>query len=322
MEYNFPVSAIPEFVAGFVYEMVGVNHLTEIQACYQGFDAMAPEIEAGISDIKKGGWDNDVQAALQFGLVALQVPQALSTCENMGDDIAAIESWAKIFTNPTALAAAVSKHYVLHRKEIQGDISSLETDWTAASYYTAGEDLGKLLTDAVGPIESKVSQGYGALQPTTVPDLVAGFVDAMYGVAPFASTQELSSYLEGCFVLDPTAEATVNAAMDLFQQRGQANIQQGVNMILSVTPQLFGGFGACSTEATNISGAFGYVNDCKNMDPDKRFIMEVRNLKNHYGEISGYWNNVSVDFNSGNFFDAGYNFEKAITLVLPPSQVP
>jgi len=239
----------------------------------------------------------------------------------MSEDIAAIESWAKIFTNPTALAAAVSKHYVLHRKEIQGDISTLEADWTAASYFTAGEDLGKLLTDAVGPIESKVSQGYGALQPTTVPDLVAGFIDAMYGLAPFSSQQELSSYLEGCFVLDPTAEATVNAAMDLFAQRGQANIQQGVNMILSVLPQLFGGFGSCSTEATNISGAFGYINACKNMDPDKRFILEIRNLKAHYAEISSYWNNVSNDFNSGDFFGAGYNFEKAATTVLPPDAV-
>ena len=55
---------------------------------------MTQEIETGIADIKKGGWDNDTQAALQFGLVALQIPQALSTCKGMDADIAAIEDWA------------------------------------------------------------------------------------------------------------------------------------------------------------------------------------------------------------------------------------
>ena len=33
----------------------------------------------------------------------------------MDEDIAAIEAWAQIFTNPTELAAAVSKHYLFHK---------------------------------------------------------------------------------------------------------------------------------------------------------------------------------------------------------------
>lgn len=79
---------------------------------------MTQEIEKGIADIKKGGWDNDTQAALQFGLAALQIPQALSTCENMDEDIAAIESWAQIFTDPAKLGETLTKHYLLHKKEI------------------------------------------------------------------------------------------------------------------------------------------------------------------------------------------------------------
>ena len=51
-------------------------------------------INLAIGDLKKGGWDNDTQAALEFGLVALMFPQALSTCKGMDDDIAAIEEWA------------------------------------------------------------------------------------------------------------------------------------------------------------------------------------------------------------------------------------
>ena len=93
-ETNGVVNAGADFLAGFMFGMTGDNNLTEIEACYQGGDLMVTEIKSGIADIKKGGWDNDTQAALQFGLAALQIPQALNTCESMDEDIQAIEQWA------------------------------------------------------------------------------------------------------------------------------------------------------------------------------------------------------------------------------------
>ena len=118
---------------------------------------MLPEIEAGIADIQHGGVDYDIQAALQFALVILQIPMALDTCKLMTDDITAIETWAQIFTNPTQLAAVVSKNLLLHHNAISADATALTTDWTAQSYYTAGEDLAQLMIDLVGPIETAES---------------------------------------------------------------------------------------------------------------------------------------------------------------------
>lgn len=63
--------AIPDLVAGLVFGLTGDNNLTEIEACFQGGELMETEIKTGIADIKQGGWDEDVQAALNFGLVAL-----------------------------------------------------------------------------------------------------------------------------------------------------------------------------------------------------------------------------------------------------------
>ena len=96
--------AIPDFVAGFMYKMTGTNHLEEIEKCFEGGELMAEEIETGIADIKKGGTDNDIQAALQFALAIVQIPQALSTCEGMTDDLTAIKEWLSVFENPTELA--------------------------------------------------------------------------------------------------------------------------------------------------------------------------------------------------------------------------
>ena len=88
---NGVVNAGADFVAGFMFGMTGDNQLTEIEACFNGGQLMVTEVEAGIADLKKGGWNNDTQAAMQFGLAALQIPQALATCEGMDEDIAAIE---------------------------------------------------------------------------------------------------------------------------------------------------------------------------------------------------------------------------------------
>ena len=149
---------------------------------------MYQEIDAGIEDIKKGGWNNDTQAALQFGLAILQIPQALNTCENMDQDIAAIESWAQIFTNPAKLSKTLAKHYAFHKSEIKADISTLEADWTAKEYFKAGDDLAALMTVAIGPIET--SEVASSSKATA--DFVAGFIKGMTG-------NDYQTEIESCF---------------------------------------------------------------------------------------------------------------------------
>lgn len=56
---NGKITAGADFVAGFMYGMTTDNKLTEIEACYAGGPLMFDEIEAGIADIKQGGWNND-----------------------------------------------------------------------------------------------------------------------------------------------------------------------------------------------------------------------------------------------------------------------
>lgn len=41
----------------------------------------------------------------------------------MQDDIQAIAAWAEVFTNKTELISTVTKHYLFHKKEVQGDIA-------------------------------------------------------------------------------------------------------------------------------------------------------------------------------------------------------
>lgn len=156
---------------------------------------MYEEIEFALSKIHAHGWDNLTQAILEFGIVALQIPQALHTCEGMGDDLKAIEEWASIFTNPAELSATIAKHYALHRKAIQADIASDKAQWEAGQYWAAGITTADLATLAIGPIKpvypaaNELSASFDAL---AVPDYVAGLI---YG---FTGDNELPE-IEACF---------------------------------------------------------------------------------------------------------------------------
>ena len=71
----------------------------------------------------------------------------------MGDELKAVEDWAKIFTNPSELVKTVTKHFAFHKAAIQADLAAVESDWKAGLQFKAGVDLADLLTLAIGPIE-------------------------------------------------------------------------------------------------------------------------------------------------------------------------
>jgi hypothetical protein len=100
-----------------------------------------------------GGTDFDLQAAINFTLAALNVPVMLNSCENIGDDLHALENWAKIFEEPEKLSKTISKNYLLHRKAIKEDIASFKSDWATQDYFKAGINVADLLTLAIGPID-------------------------------------------------------------------------------------------------------------------------------------------------------------------------
>ena len=67
----------------------------------------------------------------------------------MDDDIAAIESWATIFTKPEKLAETVGKNWLLHRRTIKADLAKEQSDWSSGNYFQAGVDTAMALTEAI-----------------------------------------------------------------------------------------------------------------------------------------------------------------------------
>ena len=147
----FDAESIPDFIAGFIYGMTGDNHLAEIEACYKGGEQIVTDSQTAIADFEAGNYFKGITDA---GKAWNEIGSAMSTCQGMDDDIAAIESWAQIFTHPTELSKTVAKHWLLHGNQIKGDIANEEADWSAGDYFAAGQDTAAALTLAVGPISN------------------------------------------------------------------------------------------------------------------------------------------------------------------------
>ena len=81
------------------------------------------------------------------------MPQELKRCENMQDDLNAIESWASIFTDESQLISTVTKNFLEHRNEIMADIGQLESDYSTQEYFMVGEDLATLAEVLIGPMQ-------------------------------------------------------------------------------------------------------------------------------------------------------------------------
>lgn len=107
----FDLLAVPEFVAGMVYGLSGENHLSEIQSCYKSGESVVTDSEAALSDFKSGHYFKGIK---ELGVTWNAAFSALHTCEGMHEDIAEIEAWAKIFTEPVTLSKTVAKNWIFH----------------------------------------------------------------------------------------------------------------------------------------------------------------------------------------------------------------
>jgi len=173
----FDVKEVPEFVAGFLFGMTGDNHLTEIEACYQGGEKILSDTKLALSDFKSGHFFKGIKEA---GTVWNELGSSMHTCTGISDDLAAVEAWAKIFTEPLKLSKTVAKSWLFHGSDIKADIAKEESDWSSKHYFSAGKDVADALTLAVGPVHPEMYQASNGLPDIKGPvEFVAGLVEGI-----------------------------------------------------------------------------------------------------------------------------------------------
>lgn len=124
-----------------------------------------------------------------------QFPAAFATCKNIGDDLKAVEDWAKIFNDPMHVAHLATKHAIIHNKEIQKDFKLEKADWAAKNYYHSGLYSADMVQIMIGPVKKAyLDAKYKglAINPVSVPEYVAGL---MYGLTGENHLDELTKCL-------------------------------------------------------------------------------------------------------------------------------
>jgi hypothetical protein len=297
---------MPHFLGGFLYGMTAENHLQEIEACYSGAEIMYPEIEFALAELAKGGWDNEVQAILEFGIVVLQVPQALHTCENMGDDLAAIGEWAQIFLNPKELTATVTKHYALHRKAIQADIAADKAHWAAEEWWQAGIVSADLMTLAIGPINPVYPTDMVSLAPLAVPDFVAGLI---YGFTGDNDLEELEACYNGGIQVQVDAE---NLLADLKNM----DVVQAYKHVQALKTDLKDATTKCTGMDEDLARIEAWAEIFTN--PKELTITVSKNWLLHKRGIEKDIAQEKVDWAAGNYFSAGVDTADALVKLIGP----
>lgn len=267
---------------------------------------MYNEIEFALSELKGNGWDPTVQAILEFGIVALQIPQALHNCRNMGDDLLAIEEWASIFTHPEELSATIAKHMALHHKHITDDIAADKAHWKNEEFWTAGVTTADLATVAIGPITPHYPEMYQAvgMDALAIPDFIAGLI---FG---FTGDNQLEE-IEGCYNDDTSI---VTDAQNLYNDLVHGDFVKAIH--------------DNAVFATALDTA---LTDCENMDDDFRRIKEwgaiftepevlaktvAKNWLLHKRHIKKDWAQEQEDWAAANYFSAGTDIADALVKLI------
>ena len=151
-KYSMSLEGTEEFVAGLLYGMIQKDDLPQIQNCLTNAESLEVEITNAVSDISKGDFQDILKAVQEVGEIVKEVPSDLADCEGMSDDLAKLEAWAAIFTNPAKLVSTLTKNLLANWKQVSADITTTNSDWGNAKYYEAGQDVADVIILSVGPI--------------------------------------------------------------------------------------------------------------------------------------------------------------------------
>ena len=304
--------AIPDFVGGLLYGLTKENHLTEIESCWTGGEVVEKDLMAGIHDLKHGGTDYEIQAILEFGLAALNVPIALKTCKSMGPDIKAIESWATIFEDPTKLAATVTKRYALHRKAIKADIATTESEWAAAEYFKAGVTAADLLELAVGPINVPAAE-------RDLPEPVGMSVKAPYEFADgflhgFLVDNNLTS-ISNCLTDDAASMKYIEKAMAAVIENDMVQASLDLHDFYTSLPT---DIAACEAAKPQVIAIDQWAQIFKKANRSSLVLKVSKNYALHKRAVNADRDLMKADWAAGMYYQTGFVAADLLKILVGP----
>ena len=109
----------------------------------------AKMVLSGFDDLWHRQWVTGVK---ELGGAVRGLPHLLSDCHTLSADIAQLESWAVVFTTPSALPDLVRSNVTHHLIGLTRDLNKARSEWKNEQYYAFGTTLGEMLVIATQPL--------------------------------------------------------------------------------------------------------------------------------------------------------------------------
>ena len=113
--------------------------------CINDGEEVFQDIKIAVEDFEKGGAVNIAEGLFYIGKALELLPNELKECGAAKDLIKDFEKIAAEFKNPEALVIHVGEEILWHGKSIYADITDCSTQFKAANYEPAGEDIGDII---------------------------------------------------------------------------------------------------------------------------------------------------------------------------------
>ena len=143
--YALTGTDVIKITAGIMDGVIHKDDLSELLSCMSGADQLTDEFESVVNDFKTGGISGYTNGIEVMAQIINELPNDLTQCTSISDDLSKLGTWASIFLHPTILLPRVSYNLLWHYSEINGDIQSALTDWDNSDYFNFGEQVGEAL---------------------------------------------------------------------------------------------------------------------------------------------------------------------------------
>jgi hypothetical protein len=301
--------SVPDFLAGFIYGMVGESHLTEIETCYAGVTPLAHYADDFIKDLTHFQIFDAIKQMEEF-VYHMQLDLQPCVGGAMSDDLAAIEAWGAQFKDPMSLVESVTKHFLFHKKKIEADWATEKSDWAVGEYFQAGKIFADMAVLTIGPIEEPVPSASNGI--VEIPEFLGGFFYGMVGESHLTE-------IEACYnSAEPLADYVENIITDL----ESGNILGAIKNFKAFQNNMQTDLLPCrdGAMADDIAGLEAWGAQFK--DPVALLPSTAEHYFLHKGKIETDIATEKADWSAGEYFKSGEQIADIATILFGKVQDP
>jgi hypothetical protein len=150
MNIPFGQAAVPEFMAGFMFGMTGVqDNWNELKTCFQNTHQFYQELGNAWSHYKQ---EDYYEASEDMATIFEMLPSETTHCTDLIGFTTSVLAWGRIWKSKHELTELVGQNYAIHEDGIKTAIMAAERDCAAQRFFDCGLDVAVVMTDTVGPI--------------------------------------------------------------------------------------------------------------------------------------------------------------------------